>query len=102
MSERVTIKSYIDELDEMTDDMIDFSDIPPLTDEQLGTMKPLRKLFPQVSNKGLTTVQLDTDVVRWFKEKANASAEKDNYQTLLNTALRSYIQQQTFKRQKAA
>ena len=91
MSERVIIKSYIDDLDEMTDDMIDFSDIPPLTDKQLASMKPLRKLFPQVSKKALTTVQLETDVVRWFKEKANAS--KDNYQTLLNTALRSYIQQ---------
>ena len=94
MSERVIIKSYIDDLDEMTDDMIDFSDIPPLTDKQLGAMKPLRKLFPQVSNKALTTVQLETDVVSWFKEKASASAGKDDYQTLLNTALRSYIQQQ--------
>ena len=94
MSERVIIKSYIDDLDEMTDDMIDFSDIPPLTDEQLAKMRPLRTLFPQVSKKALTTVQLETDVVRWFKEKANASADKENYQTLLNTALRSYIRQQ--------
>lgn len=94
MSKRVIIKSYIDDLDEMTDDMIDFSDIPPLTDEQLAGMKPLRNLFPQLSNKALTTVQLETDVVSWFKEKASGSAGKDDYQTLLNSALRFYIQQQ--------
>ncbi len=94
MSKRVIIKSYIDDLDEITDDMIDFSDIPPLTDEQLAGMMPLRNLFPQLSNKALTTVQLETDVVSWFKEKASRSAGKDDYQTLLNSALRFYIQQQ--------
>ncbi len=33
----------------MSDEDIDYSDIPPLTDEQILSMKPLRELFPELT-----------------------------------------------------
>ena len=42
--------------------------------------------------KGKTriTIRLDDDVLEWFKTRVEES-EGDNYQTLINTALRKYI-----------
>ena len=41
------IKSDLKRIDAMTDETIDYSDIPPLTDEQLAAMKPLREIIPK-------------------------------------------------------
>lgn len=35
-------KAELDALEKMTDEDIDYSDIPPLTDEELARMKPAR------------------------------------------------------------
>ena len=87
-------KSDLDRLDRMTDEEIDTSDIPPLTDEQLAQMKPLRDVFPQaVPSKVRLTIRLDADVVKWFKDEVHR-AGGGSYQTLLNTALRQYIEDQ--------
>ena len=87
-------KSDLDRLSQMADEDIDTSDIPPLTDEQLAEMKPLRDVLPQVvPNKVRITIQLDADIVKWFKDEVQR-AGGDNYQALLNMALRQYIESQ--------
>ncbi|MCP4198522.1 MAG: BrnA antitoxin family protein [Proteobacteria bacterium] len=75
----------------MTDENIDYSDIPPLTDEQLAKMKPLGEVLPQaIPNKVRITIRLDADIVKWFKDEVQ-QAGGGSYQSLLNLALRQYI-----------
>ena len=40
------------------------------------------------------TIRLDADVIDWFREQVNA-AGGGNYQSLINKALREYIQNRT-------
>jgi uncharacterized protein (DUF4415 family) len=87
------IKSDLKRIDAMTDETIDYSDIPPLTDEQLAAMKPLREIIPEVTRKVRITIRLDADVVRWFKEQVEAVGG-GNYQPLINAALREHIERQ--------
>ena len=85
-------KSDLDRLSQMTDGDIDYSDIPPLTDEQLAKMKPLEQVLPQaVPNKVRITIRLDADIVKWFKDEVR-QAGGGSYQSLLNMALRQYIE----------
>ena len=85
-------KSDLDRLSQMTDEDIDYTDIPPLTDEQLAKMKPLREVLPQaVPDKVLITIRLDADIVQWFKDEVH-QAGGGSYQSLLNMALRQYIE----------
>ncbi len=87
------IKGDLKRIDAMTDEAIDYSDIPPLTEEQLAAMKPLREIIPEVTRKVRITIRLDADVVRWFKEQVEA-AGGGNYQPLINAALREHIEHQ--------
>ncbi|MCP4460180.1 MAG: BrnA antitoxin family protein [Cytophagales bacterium] len=78
----------------MNDEDIDYSDIPPLTDEQLAKMKPLREVLPQTGpNKVRITIRLDADIIKWFKDEVH-QAGGGSYQSLLNQALRQYIESQ--------
>ncbi len=87
-------KSDLAKLEQMSDEEIDFSDIPPLTDEQLAKMKPLRDVLPQaVPNKVRITIRLDADVLKWFKDEVE-QAGGGSYQALINKALRDYIDSQ--------
>jgi uncharacterized protein (DUF4415 family) len=65
----------------MTDDDIDYSDIPLLTDEffENATLR-----IPAAQARNL--IQLDADVMAWFREQG---AE---YKTAINTILRRYIE----------
>ena len=45
-------------LDAMADEEIDFSEIPPLTDDQLSAMKPLREVFPDAVQEKVTQEEL--------------------------------------------
>ena len=54
------IKSDLKRIDAMTDEAIDYSDIPPLTEEQLAAMKPLREIIPEVARKVRITIRLAT------------------------------------------
>lgn len=45
------------------------------------------------SGKTRITIRLDDDVLAWFRETVN-KAGGGNYQTLINDALRAYINQQ--------
>jgi uncharacterized protein (DUF4415 family) len=47
---------------------------------------------PTPPGKTRITIRLDDDVLAWFREQVH-SAGGGNYQTLINDALREYIQQ---------
>ena len=49
-------------------------------------------LDPLPSGKTRITIRLDTDVLEWFRSEVDARGG-GNYQTLINHALREYIQQ---------
>jgi len=71
----------LDRFDAMTDDMIDTSDIPPLTEEFFASAK-----WRMPKNKVKVTVEIEPEVVQWFK------AQGENYQEFLAAALRIYAQ----------
>ena len=87
------LKSDLGRLNKMRDGEIDYSDIPPLSDEQLARMKPLGEVLPQavVPNKMRITIRLDADVVKWFKGEVQQRGG-GSYQAMINMALRQYIE----------
>jgi len=48
---------------------------------------------PLPAGKTRVTIRLDTDLLDWFRGRTHA-AGGGNYQTLINAALREYVQQQ--------
>lgn len=81
----------------MTDEEIDLSDVPELTEEQLQGMRPTAELIPALANRGKTriTIRLDDQIIAFFKQQA---ADHDaNYQTLINAALHHFMVQQLQK-----
>lgn len=68
-------------LEAMTDEEIDYSDIPPLTEEFFAnaTLK-----IPAVQAHNL--VRLDPDIVAWFQ------SQSPEYKTLINSILRRYME----------
>ena len=68
-------------IDAMTDDEIDTSDIPPLTDKffKRATIRLPKRLVTM-------TVQVDSDVLDWFK------AQGQDYEQRINAALRIYAE----------
>lgn len=68
-------------LEAMADEDIDYSDIPPLTDEFFENAT-LRVPAAQAYN----IVQLDSEVMAWFREQGA------DYKTLINLVLRRYIE----------
>ena len=65
----------------MTDDMIDTSDVPPLTEEFFESAK-----WRMPKDKVKVTVEVEPEVAQWFK------AQGDRYQEFLVAALRIYAQ----------
>ena len=70
------------ELQNIPDTAIDTSDIPELDRQFWETAK----IVKPVSQED-TLIQLDRDILDWFKSKGKG------YQSLINSALRSYIEQ---------
>ena len=74
----------------MTDDDIDFSDIPEVTDWS-GAIRGREAWLAYLENfrplKKQVTLRLDADILAWFK------ANSPKYQTAMNAALREYIAQ---------
>ena len=68
---------------------IDFSDVPPLTEEFWA--KAVRNPFYR-SEKQLLTVRLDTDIALWLRQQGKG------YQTRLNDLLREAMQADLAKR----
>lgn len=69
---------------EMSDEEIDYSDIPPLDEEFFKNAK-LVKRKPRTEQ---ISIRIDTEVLEWFKEQAKGKG----YQTLINDVLRTYVQ----------
>ncbi|MCI0580440.1 MAG: BrnA antitoxin family protein [Chloroflexi bacterium] len=75
------LESDWDRLARMTDEEIDYSDIPPLNEEFFSRAKVF---IP--ADKRANFVQLDPDVVVWFQ------SQNREYQKLINLILRKYIE----------
>jgi hypothetical protein len=79
---RLRGRSDMERLRTMTDDEIDFSDIPELTDEELAAMKPFS---PDHGEPWGYVVLADADVVAWFQCRDDGEAEAAQ-------ALREYME----------
>jgi uncharacterized protein (DUF4415 family) len=73
-------------LDNIRDEDIDFSDIPPLTDEFFDNA--VRNPYYARALKEQLTIRLDADILDWFKRHAK---DGKGYQTDINKALRAYV-----------
>ena len=71
------------EIDAMSDQDIDYSDIPPLDEEFFKNAK-LVKRKPRTEQ---ISIRIDTEVLEWFR----THAQKKGYQTLINDVLRTYV-----------
>jgi uncharacterized protein (DUF4415 family) len=81
-------KTNLEHFDAMTDDEIDMSEIPLLTEAFFSTAK-WRMPKPKVA----VTVEVEPEVMEWFK------AQGENYQRYLAAALRIYAEaHQTVKK----
>ena len=68
------------EIESIPDSAIDTSDIPEL-DEHFWTNA---RMVKPIAKKAIS-IRIDEDVLDWFKSQGK------NYQTLINTVLRSYV-----------
>ena len=80
----------LDALDKLSDDAIDTSDIPEITEEQWRLAKRADLYRPL---KKSVTIRLDADVIEWFKEHTAGGG----YQTEINSVLRQHVAQQEKK-----
>ncbi len=71
------------EIEAMSDQDIDYSDIPPLDEEFFKNAK-LVKRKPRTKQ---ISIRIDTEVLEWFRN----NAQKKGYQTLINDVLRTYV-----------
>ena len=71
----------------MSDEDIDYSDIPPLDDEFFKNAK-LVKRSPKTEQ---ISIRVDTEILEWFR----SHAQEKGYQTLINDVLRTYIKHQS-------
>ena len=76
---RTPLKSNWARVEAMSDENIDTSDIPPLDE---GFFANARLRLP--AGKVPVVISVDADIIEWFK------AQSEEYQALINTALRSY------------
>ena len=75
-------KTNLDRFDALTDEMIDTSDIPALTEDFFASAK-----WRMPKAKVRVTVEIEPEVAQWFK------AQGENYQRVLAEALRDYAQE---------
>ncbi len=85
--ENTTKKSQTDwaKIDAMTDDEIDYSDIPPIT-EEMFKKAVLRKGFKPIPKKNQESLAIDRDIIEFFKSQGR------NYQAKINQLLREYME----------
>jgi uncharacterized protein (DUF4415 family) len=74
-------KTDWERLNRMTDDAIDYSDIPPLEDEFFARARVY--ISPA---KRASYVELDQDIMTWFQQRDG------HYPNLINIVLRKYIE----------
>jgi uncharacterized protein (DUF4415 family) len=78
-------RAALDAVSAMSDDQVDLSDAPEVTDWS-GAVRG--RLYRPVKQQ--LTLRLDADLVAWFK--ARDTSER-GYQTRINAALRDYVKQ---------
>lgn len=68
-------------LEDVNDDGIDYSDIPPLTEDffENATLR-----IP--ASQAQQLVQIEPDVLQWFQD------QEEEYQSLINSVLRRYVE----------
>ncbi|MDZ4854718.1 MAG: BrnA antitoxin family protein [Nitrospirota bacterium] len=71
---------------------IDYSDIPPLSDRQLASMRPVGRPPLGAERRQLIAIRLDPAVLRWLKSLA-ANREVP-YQSLINDLLAGEMKRQ--------
>jgi uncharacterized protein (DUF4415 family) len=79
-----------DRLDAMTDEDIDFSEIPPITDEMFARaviQPPLSVTHPREE----FMMKLDRDLAKWYRDMGPGSS------TIINFVLRRYMQERLRK-----
>jgi len=67
----------------MTDEDIDYSEIPPLTPAMFAKAI-VRKGLKPVTRKAQITLRVDAEVLEWFKRQGKG------YQTQINAILKAY------------
>jgi uncharacterized protein (DUF4415 family) len=72
-------------IDAMTDEDIDFSDIPKVTPEMFAR-GVLRKNFKPIPTKSQENLPVDCDIIEFFK------AQDFNYPLKINQLLRAYME----------
>jgi uncharacterized protein (DUF4415 family) len=72
-------------LDAMSDEDIDYSDIPEMTDEMFARAIVRQGLKPIEAKKQIT-LRIDADVLAWFR------AQGAGYQSHINQLLRAYME----------
>lgn len=85
--EHILNKSEMDweKFDAMTDKDIDLSDCPEITPRQFAKAV-VRQGLPERRKKAQATLQIDDDVLEWFKSQGRG------YQTQINSLLRVYME----------
>ena len=78
-----SIKSDLARIDQMKEDTIDYSDIPPLN---RSFLKKAATTWPPMKKQ--LTIRLDADVLAWLK------AQGRGYQTRINRILRVIMESQ--------
>jgi uncharacterized protein (DUF4415 family) len=69
---------------------IDYSDLPPLSDEQLASMRRVgRPRLPVIEVREMISIRLDPQVLRQFKDAAKV--KNVGYQTLINEVLAAHV-----------
>jgi uncharacterized protein (DUF4415 family) len=79
-AKRKSISSDLKRLDKMTDEDIDYSDIPAL-DESFFK----KEIVTLPKKKDSITLRIDHDVLEFFKHRGRG------YQTLINAVLKTYV-----------
>lgn len=74
-------------IDAMSDEEIDYSDIPKITDE-MWENGILRKNFKPIPRKNQENLPIDKDIIEFFK------ARSFNYPAEINKILRAYMEEQ--------
>ena len=67
-------KARLLHLAQRPDTEIDYSDIPPLTDEHWANAAPFRS----ASRKASTSIDVDPDVLDWFRQQGNGFSARMN------------------------
>ena len=88
---RQYLLDHPEEYRDVKDEDIDYSDIPPLTDEQLKQMRPFHRGRPRfaVFARKMISIKLDPQLTEKLKEEAKELGK--GYQTLIHEILEAHV-----------